>query len=120
METLQIVRIERNGNGIFRPSNRSICKYKLFKEYSRRHWKFPVPYAENLDLSKQCKEWFCAYATVQIMQQWLKDEEIQFLIKKGFKILLLEVSEFQEGSFQALYTKKSIINQEDITSIFTK
>lgn len=53
------------------------------------------------------------------MQQWLRDREIQFLIRRGFRVILLTVTEFQKGNFQAVYTKESIINQEDITSIFT-
>ena len=120
METLQIVHLEKNGIGIFQTRDPLIYETATYNRYVDRHKYFPVPFMEDLNLNKGESEWFCAYITVQVMQQWLADRDIQFLIRRGFKVLLLTVSDFQKGEKQAVYTKESIINQEDITSIFTK
>ncbi len=39
-------------------------------------------------------------------------------MKKGDKVLLLEVTEFQVGEYQIIFTKESITSSKDITSLF--
>lgn len=119
-KTIKIVRLERKGRGIFRPSNRIIFKSKIAKTTHERHNYngFPTPYGEGLDLDKDDMEWFCAYKSVEQLQKWVLKKEMAYFIKMGFKVLLLNVTNFQEGEKQVLYTKDSINSSEDITSLF--
>lgn len=113
-----ILRIELDGIGIF---NNPLVKKKGFKywnEMFERHMEFPSPYNDGIDLHKEDKEWFCAYKSVEQMQLWLRSEEIKFFIGMGFRFLLLEVEEYQEGEYQIIYTKESIKECKDITAIF--
>jgi len=49
----------------------------------------------------------------------MTDKEIKFkVIKMGFKILLLDVSECMIGEYQVLFRKKNIIQSKDITHLF--
>lgn len=120
MKTIQIIRIERRGRGIFRPSNQAIYRSKIAQRTYDRHNRggFPMPHVENLDMYKGLKEWFCAYKTIEQLQEWVKKEELNFFFSKGFKVLLLTVSEYQEGEKQVIFTKESIVSSEDITSLF--
>lgn len=96
MKTIQIVRLERRGHGIFRPKNQSIYKSKIAQRTYQRHngGGFPMPWDEHLDMDKDDKEWFCAYKTVEQLQNWVWKEELDFFISKGFKVLLLSVSNY--------------------------
>ena len=117
---MTIVRFERRGNGIFRPSNKSIYNSAIAKRTYARHnnGNFPLPENENLDLIRGGKEWFCAYKTIEQLQSWVHKDEIDFFISKGFKVLMLDVNEYQEGQMQVVFTKESIISSKDITSLF--
>lgn len=120
MSVIKIVRLERRGFGIFRPKNQAILKSKIAQRTYDRHNNggFPMPWQEDLDMDMDGKEWFCAYKTVEQLQQWVLKEELAFFISKGFKVLLLSVSEYQEGEKQVIFTKESIVSSEDITTLF--
>lgn len=114
-----IIRIEhKNGIGIFRNKashsndNLSCLLNKLFK----RHDKFPIPYDDgNLDIYKDHLNWYCAYKSIEQLKQWITYEELLILINNDFKVLILNISNYQEGTYQILYTKESILNSNDIT-----
>lgn len=118
MKTIKIVRLEKNGIDIFQ--NEDIEHNSIVTSYFKRHGDFPTPYSEGLNMSKDIKEWFCAYKTIQLMQEWLMNDEIQYLISQDVKIYLLEVSEYQQGEYQTIFTKESIVSKEDITTLFIK
>lgn len=113
-----VVRLERRGRGIFRPSNNVIQKYRITQNVYDRHAKFPTPRKECLNMSLDDKEWFCGYKSIDELQSWVYSDEIKFFISKGFKVLLLEVTEFQLGEHQIIFTKESITSSKDITSLF--
>lgn len=117
---ITVVRLERRGNGIFRPSNRSIYNSAIAKRTYARHngGSFPLPEAENLNMFKGYRDWFCAYKTIEQLQAWIHKDEIDFFISKGFKVLMLDVEEYQEGEMQVIFTKESIISSKDVTSLF--
>lgn len=117
---ITVVRFERRGNGIFRPSNRSIYNSAIAKRTYARHnnGNFPLPEDENLNMFKYYKDWFCAYKTIEQLQAWVHKDEIDFFISKGFKVLMLDVTEYQQGEMQVIFTKESIISCKDVTSLF--
>lgn len=131
MKTIKIVRLERNGIGVFRHRDPEIYKHPIACETYERHngGGFPLPEYDRIEnnsamdedylsINKDNKEWFCAYKTVEQLQDWIYKEEIQYFASVGFKVILLKVSDYQIGEKQVLFTKESIKSQEDITSLF--
>lgn len=113
-----VVRLERNKRGIFRPSNQVLTKYSITRNVYDRHGNFPTPRQEGLNMVLDDKEWFCGYKSIDELQNWIYSDEIKFFISKGFKVLLLEVTEYQLGEYQIIFTKESITSSKDITSLF--
>ncbi len=114
-----VVRIENrnDGCGIFKIRvGYNVCS--KFPSLSNRHMDFPTPFEEGLDIFKNHKDWFCAFATIDILKYWVTQEEIKLFVNNGFDIILLEVTEFQQGNLQVIYTKESIISSKIINSIF--
>lgn len=117
MESIKVVRLELKGTGIFISPYVDMDRVEIAGVY-HRHKEFPCPESEGLDLREDGKEWFCAYKTIEQVQQWLRKEEIQYFISIGFRVLLLTVNEYQLGEYQVIFTKESIESKEDITSLF--
>lgn len=122
MSTIKIIRIERDGIGVFKHGDDDLYQHPIAKRTYRRHngGGFPVPELEGLNLSKDCKEWFCAYISIEDFQAWILPEEVVYFKSVGFKVFLLEVGEYQIGKKQVIFTKESIISKEDITTLFIK
>lgn len=93
------------------------CK-KLFPSILDRHKSFNRPNDDGLDLRLDDKIWYCGYKNVEQLQLWITSEELKSIIEYGFRILLLDVNEYQEGRDQIIYTKKNIINSKDISELF--
>lgn len=113
-----VVRIERNGRGFFRPSNKKIYKLGWYNEIMCRHRDFNIPREDGLDLTQDNKEWFCAYKCLDDLDNWVTEEEVQRLINYGFRVYLITVSEFQEGDHQVIFTKEGILEKQDITDSY--
>lgn len=124
-----IVRIEHeDGWGMFRnKENRYVVGEgnnpimdKLWDRHST--WTInggmPVPSNDGIDMGLGWKEWFCAFKSMEQFNNWVKKDEAKELLKFNFKILLLEVTEYQEGGNQIVYTKESIVSERDISSLF--
>ena len=125
----QLIRIEhsQSGTGIFRDSNNIPVPSNYSEDYeivypclSRHNTHFPTPWEEGLSISKDNKNWFCAYKNVNQIQDWIKTNEMEVFIKYGFNILLLEVddSNLQIGKYQILFTKDAIISATIINTLF--
>lgn len=84
----------------------------------RRHYEFNSPIQDGLNRQKDFKEWFCSYKSIEQLQQWLKPDELKKIIKKGYVVLMLDITEYQEGMDQIIYTKESIKSFKDITQLF--
>ena len=119
-----IIRIERpDGIGMFR-NDVSVYNIPELNSLANRHshGNFPIPYDDTklgeLSCYKDDKNWFCAYKSIEQLQQWIKPEEFQYLFNNDYKLLLLDVTEYQEGEYQILYTKESILNSKDISNLF--
>jgi len=124
---VQIIRVEhKDGIGMF--MNISSRKHSLghqsglnnltAKTLWDRHDNFNDPSKDKLDLNKDCLEWFCAYKSINQIQQWIMKDEFDFLFSLGYKVFLLEVDNYQIGQHQIVFTKKSILNKKDISSLF--
>ena len=87
-------------------------------EINERHSNFNTPDEDMLNAYKDDKEWFCAYKSVEQLQKWLTPQEIEILSKNGYKVLMLDVEEYQEGRDQVIFTKESIISSKDVTKLF--
>lgn len=87
-------------------------------EIAERHNTFNDPDEDRLNIYKGNKEWFCAYKSVEQLQEWLTPQEIEILSKNGYKVLMLDVEEYQEGRDQVIFTKESIISSKDVTKLF--
>lgn len=121
-----IIRIEhKSGYGIFRAVNRlgnCIIDTKKneskFKLLYRRHLDFPTPSRDSkIDRDIETEE-FCAFKSIEQVQQWITKDEIIALTKLDFKVLMLDVSECIEGEYQIIYEKKNILQSKDITNLF--
>ena len=121
METIQVIRIEHpeDGNGIW-ASRRKDFSFRLnhlncYKDIGDRHEDLKTPQQDGLKMSDK---YFCAFKTIKQLITWVLKNELEELIKDGFIIYLLEVSDYQIGQHQVIYTKESIISSQDISSLF--
>ena len=69
-------------------------------------------------MSLNKKEWFCAFKNIRQVRHIFYPSEIQKCISFGIKVYMVEVSEFQAGRRQIVYTKESIIKKVDISELF--
>lgn len=121
---MKCIRIEHpmDGKGLFKScaeyTEPSCYRHDLYN-MRKRHNDFNLPNEDGLDLKKDCKEWFCAYKTVEQIQEWIKSKEFDMLIECGYEINLLEVDEYQIGHHQILFTKESIVKREIINDLFS-
>lgn len=117
-----IVRIEHiSGDGIWRAENKNGVVYILdnlsnYLDFSARHKYFKTPFKENLDFVSG--KHFCAFKSIDQLQEWVFPEEIRELLNLGFKVLLLDVSEWLEGEHQICFQKEHIIKSKDISELF--
>lgn len=113
-----IVRVERNGRGFFRPSNRKIQKFEWYSNLCIRHINFNLPEEDGLDLYLGDLEWFCGYKSLEDLSAWINPLELKRLINYGFKVYLIEACNVQEGEDQVIFTKESVVGKRDITASF--
>lgn len=121
MNTIKVVRITKDGLGIFSPKVvDSFREDYRYVNLNKRHQNFNTPQEDFLDIRKEGFEWFCTYKSVGQLQQWNTFDEINMLIEKGFSVLMLEVSEYQIGEHQIIFTKESIVKTVDISNYFKR
>lgn len=117
-----IIRVEHpnDGKGLFQAymSERLERKYKIFNNLIDRHQKFPAPVSDSKIHRHIQPNEYCAFKSVEQLQQWINKREIKHLIHHGFRVLMLDVSEHVEGEYQILYKKENILQSKDITSLF--
>ena len=117
-----VIRIEHyDGIGMFRSQIGHLRRktvYDFLPEVGDRHIKFNDPDMDHLDIEKENKTWYCAYKSIEQLQKWILKDEFKILFDRGFRVLLLDVTEYQEGEDQIIYTKESIANSKNISSLF--
>jgi hypothetical protein len=131
-ESKTIIRIEHksDGFGMFRsklkdgddnPSRVEVGDDEddiLFELGKRHNDGFYTPFGDGLDMNLGFKEWFCAFKSIEQIQQWILPDEFKVLLDNDFQILLLTVTEYQEGNHQIIFTKESITSSQDISTLF--
>ena len=122
-----ILRIEhKDGCGIFRSH---VCvnlndfdtfseRHNDFDTFSERHNDFPTPNEDMFILRYVEEDEFCAFKSIEQLQEWVTADEIKQFIKLNCKVLLIDVSECIVGEFQILYKKENIIQTKDISELF--
>jgi hypothetical protein len=123
---IQIIRIEHpsDGYGIFRSNctyderNKELFVLSYILSDKHGNGKFKTPEEDSIDIYKHNKQWFCAYKTIEQLLQWITLDEIKSIIKHGFNILVLEVTEYQIGQDQVIFTKESIQDQRNLNDLF--
>lgn len=134
-----IVRIEHDdGNGIFRGQDDRLTVNKardyeeiigdrnaqLLLNIWNRHdannptGGFPMPFDDGIDLRMGEETLYYAFKDLTQLYDWIRHEEIIALIECGFKVLVLQVNNYQEGGHQMAFTKNSIVNTLDISHLF--
>jgi len=124
---ITVIRIEHpaDGWGIFRINHsenlegiKSNHIPELTELYERHNDKLKTPYEDGLNMSLRGHEWYCAYKGIEQIKRWITPEEFKTLYYNGYKILLLDVTNYQEGKDQVVYTKTSVISMKDISELF--
>lgn len=106
---------DKQGNII---ANRDVYAEKDFHELWVKHNDFfPQPHEEFLHVTKDLKEYFCAFKSINDLLFWIKPNQLNEIINAGFKIYELDVTDYQIGGYQIIYTKESIVNQIDRTNV---
>lgn len=119
-----IVRIEHpfDGWGLWRSGPNDVVAFidsaKCYSDLMERHRKFPNPTYQRDIEGFIPKEHFCAFKSIDQLQEWILPEEMKEIISLGFKVLLLDVSECLEGEYQIAFKKEHIVQSKDITEIF--
>jgi len=116
---MQIVRIEHSdGWGIFRTQGyRPNVSDLGLDALIHRHWDFPTP-AQEGEGEYIRENQFCAFKTIEQVQQWIMPDEIRILLENDFRVYLLEVSNCIVYEYQCVYEKENIIEQKDISELF--
>ena len=85
---MECIRIEyKDGLGLFQyrdnydENNRVVpCTVRNWPVLSNRHSKFNSPQEDNLDIRKDNKLWYCAYKSIEQMQEWITPRELKDII----------------------------------------
>lgn len=115
-----LIRIEHtNGYGLW--SARKDDGYSVIDDVSfygdilRKHNKMPTPYLEGLPFTK---EHFCAFKTIDELQEWVDKSWFVELFNLGFKVLMIDVSDVIVGKYQAIFKKTDVLQTKDISNLF--
>ena len=123
-----IIRIEHvSGNGLWRAKDscgRCVSdEFTFIDELRCKHYDFPTPFEDtNIDTSITFynikSDEFCAFKSVEQIQQWIEKEWFIEIIKHDFKILLIDVSECIELKHQIIYKKEHVLQVKNISNLF--
>lgn len=68
----------------------------------------------NPEHKKDGKDWYSAGKSIENMQDWFSAEDACLLVKNGYGLYELTVTEYQEKELEILFTKESVINIKNI------
>lgn len=122
---IQFIRIKHpeDGEGIWRSKVGNSLDYKIdslkcYTQLEDRHSEFKTPSSDGLNLDKNQLDWFCAFKSMGQLYEWILKDEMLELISAGFIVYLIKATDYQEGEYQIIYTKESIVLKIDITNLF--
>lgn len=118
-----IIRVEHPGDGFGLFTSRENGnpfrrQYSFTNELIYKHSNFPCPRQDTEIRRHAQRNEYCAFKSIEQIQQWIEPEWFKELKQLGFKILALEVSNCTVGEFQILYKKEDIISSNDISDLF--
>lgn len=118
-----VIRIEhtKDGRGLFRSGtahNRTIEKLYCHDALLGKHSGFPTPFHDNLINRRPKRNEYCAFKSIEQLQEWLESDWIKEAIKFGYRVLMLDVSEYVEGEYQILYKRCNVLQSKDVSSLF--
>lgn len=124
---MQIVRVEHqiDGKGIFRSvTEKGFIRANRIPKFNKLHERhrdyFPTPYKDRgIERAPYYYE-YCAFKSIDELQKWVTKEELKNLIKKGFNVLIHEVSKCCVGEYQVLYDKEYIVTTLNVNQLFLK
>lgn len=100
-------------------ADRNVFGEKDFPDLWVRHTMgFKNPNEEGLNPNKDTKTYYCAFKSITAIKYWIDDAHIIKLKELGFGIYEIHALDYQEGKYQVLYTKESVIKRIDITNEF--
>lgn len=94
---------DKHGN--FNPVINQICPKGICRY-------MPMDY--NPEHKKDGKDWYSAGKSIENMQDWFSAEDACLLIKNGYGLYELTITEYQENELEILFTKESVINVKNI------
>lgn len=117
------IRIEHpdSGNGIWRHkvNNAYLSQnFSFFDDFCNKHLEFPTPNRDSLIHRYIEENEYCAFKSVQQIQQWMDLEWWNEIFEFGYKVYMLELSDCTVGKYQIIFTKNNIISKKDISSLF--
>lgn len=96
---------------------RQVFGEKDFPDLWARHCRgFKNPEDEGLHVKKDNKEYFCAFKSKLAVKYWIDKNHFDRIKQLGFRVYEVHCTDYQEGKYQILYTKESIIQKIDITN----
>ncbi len=117
-----IVRIEHiSGNGIWQSYVDGDIDRPFYDEFSfsselkSKHVYMNTPQEDGLDMTSQH---YCAFKSIEQMNQWIEKEWYKELFEHDFKVLSIQVSDYQESMDQVIFKKRDIISSTDISDLF--
>jgi hypothetical protein len=117
-----VIRIEHpyDGNGIWCSMNkdrvRLIELLSNHDEFEERHGRFPVVFVDIDHFIQNIH--YCAFKSIEQLQEWVYSNEIKELISLGFKVYMIDLSVYLEGEYQIAFNKADILQSKDITELF--
>src|SRR5690242_11870003 len=89
--------------------------YDIAPDMGRRHSSFNTPWEDDLNMDQT---YFCAYRNIEMLERWIRPDELKSLIENNFKVVLYEVSDWQEGRDNTIFRKEDVIDTRDLTELF--
>lgn len=119
-KVISVLRVEIDGRGIFMPPrDKKLFHQEIeWRSIIGKHYSFPTPDLEDLDLWKDDFNWFCGYKDTKTFSSWIDLDEMRFLANYGFNVVMYDVNQYQLGDYQILFTREGVVSQKNVTSLF--
>lgn len=78
----------------------------------------PMPHDDRYGLYG--RRWYSAADSLEMLDYWFKEKDINELISLGFEVFEIEASEYERFNQEMIFTKESVIEITNITNQFKK
>ena len=126
---ITVIRIEHpsDGQGLWRSGGDDIIldRHSKYSDINCRHSTDKYPnFIEDDELREQLsfnelEKYHFAFLNLEQFREALTNEEVKECINDlGFRVLMLDVTDYFTSSYQAVFNKESIISSKDISFMF--